>query len=286
MKFPTSSRGCCPSALISLAILWLMLSSASAALSTLTWTNQLLTISNSALPGGSLPVWYPEAFCRTGAHTQMWDKTTWKQKNELLSRSSDGTKLELRTLVAGQVEVLHHLRSVSDGIDIVFELTNKGELIDIQWFEPACIRVARFTGADQKGYTARSFIFTDRGLTLLSDTRRTEDALYRGGQVFIPPSVRAEDANPRPLSLDHPINGLIGCFSADNRYILATASDRTHQLFEGVYVCLHSDPRLDGLGAGEKKTIHSKIYLIKNDPKDLLRRYRHDFKLSKRPPVW
>jgi hypothetical protein len=48
-------------------------------------------------------------------------------------------------------------------------------------------------------------------------------------------------------------------------------------VFEGVYVCLHSDPHIGGLKPGEKKQIRSRIYLMKNDPAELLRRYKQDF---------
>jgi hypothetical protein len=48
-------------------------------------------------------------------------------------------------------------------------------------------------------------------------------------------------------------------------------------LFEGVYVCLHSDPRIDGLKAGETKMIRAKLYVLPNDVPALLRRYEKDF---------
>src|SRR5262249_20477638 len=148
-----------------------------------------------------------------------------------------------------------------DELDLRFQLTNKGhQPVDLQWFEPACIRVAGFTGCEQSNYIARSFIFTQRGMTMLDQLRRTTNAMYLGGQVYLPANVDARDANPRPICGDHPINGLIGCFSADNRWLLATASDRTHELFEGVYVCLHSDPRVDDLGPGETRQLRSKVY--------------------------
>ncbi len=91
------------------------------------------------------------------------------------------------------------------------------------------------------------------------------------------PGISTNDANPRPISLDRPANGLIGCFSADGKQVLATASDRTHELFEGVYVCLHSDPHVGGLKAGERKQIRAKLYLMTNDIPALLRRYATDF---------
>lgn len=242
----------------------------------LSWTNNLLTVSSPTLPGGRLEVWYLEAFCRKGAHNQDWNKTTIPHKTKLLSATP--THLRFETTIGDGVLLRHEVRSTEDEIDIQFNFTNTSKATsEIQWFQPACIRVERFTGRKQTNYTERSFIFTEKGLTLLSNTKRTEEALYRGGQVYIPKSIAPADANPRPLSGDHPANGLIGCFSADDKWILATASDQTHELFEGVYVCLHSDPRVDRLAPGEAKKRRAKIYIVENDVPALVRRYVRDF---------
>lgn len=243
----------------------------------ISWTNNLLTLAGTNLPGGKLEVLYLEAFCRSGAHNRNWGQTTLPHKTTLLTNENNRV-LRFRTMVQPDIEVTHVVTAGADEIDFRFTLTNRGkEDIDVQWFQPACIRVAKFAGCVQSNYTAKSFIFTERGLTTLDKTRRTEDALYRGGQVYVMPGVDARDANPRPLSLDRPTNGLIGCFSADGKQLLATASDRTHELFEGVYVCLHSDPRIGGLKAGETKTIHTRLYVLPNDVPALLRRYEKDF---------
>lgn len=243
----------------------------------ISWTNNQLTVTGANLPGGTLEVWYLEAFCHSGAHHQAWGKTTLPHQTTLLA--NEGNRwLRFRTLVQSNVEVTHVVTAGADEIDFRFALSNHGaQDIDLQWFQPACIRVEKFTGCTQSNYTAKSFIFTERGLTALDQTRRTEDALYRGGQVYVMPGVSTNDANPRPLSLDRPTNGLIGCFSADGKQLLATASDATHELFEGVYVCLHSDPRVGGLKAGETKTIHAKLYVLTNDVPALLRRCGRDF---------
>ncbi len=248
----------------------------------LSWTNNLLTFRDARLPGGKLDVWYLEAFCRAGGQARKWDQTKVPHRTELLYSAPDGSELRFRTTVEPQVEVLHEVRAGEDGLDLTFLLTNRGETPwDVQWFQPACIRVADFTGRDQQGYLARSFVFTADGLTPLDRMNRTTNALYLGGQVFLPPGIRAEDANPRPLARNRVTNGLIGCFSADNRWLLATASDRTFELFEGVYVCLHSDPLIDGLKPGETKRLRQKLYLLPNDPAALVRRYRADFPESK-----
>jgi hypothetical protein len=262
------------------SVVFLLLSFTASALE-ISWTNNLLTVSGLNLPGGKLEVWYLEAFCRSGAHDRDWRQTTLPHKTTLLTNDRNRV-LRFRTTVQPEIEVHHVVTATDDELDIRFTMTNRGrESVDVQWFQPACIRVERFTGCVQSNYTAKSFIFTERGLTTLDQTRRTEDALYRGGQVYVMPGVSANDANPRPLCFDRPTNGLIGCFSADGKQLLATASDQTHELFEGVYVCLHSDPRIGGLKAGETKTIRAKLYVLTNDVSSLLRRYSTDFPTSR-----
>ncbi|HLH52126.1 MAG TPA: hypothetical protein VKY92_00705 [Verrucomicrobiae bacterium] len=251
----------------------------------ISWTNNLLTMRDARFPEGKLEIWYLEAFCKSGAWNREWSQTTLRHKTTLLSAEPGGHRLEFLTLVNPGIEVRHQVQAGPDELDLEFEFRNRGNMkVDLQWFEPACIRVGSFTGCNQTNYISRSFIFTENGLTTLDHLRRTTNALYEGGQLYLPSWVLPSDANPRPISLDHPINGLIGCFSSDNRWLLATATDRTHQLFEGVYVCLHSDPRLDGLAPNQVKRRHSKIYILPNDPQRLLARYRRDFPQS--ATVW
>jgi hypothetical protein len=262
------------------SVVFFLLSFAAHALE-ISWTNNLLTVTGTNLPSGKLQVWYLEAFCRTGAHHRDWRQTTLPHKTTLLANENNRV-LRFRTTVQPEIEVGHVVTASEDELDIRFTMTNRGrEDVDVQWFQPACIRVEQFTGCVQSNYTAKSFVFTERGLTTLDKTRRTEEALYRGGQVYVMPGVSTNDANPRPLCLERPTNGLIGCFSADGKQLLATASDKTHELFEGVYVCLHSDPRIDGLKAGETKTIRAKLSVMTNDVNALLRRYERDFPASR-----
>jgi hypothetical protein len=245
---------------------------------TIAWTNNLLTVSGPNLPGRTLEILYLEAFCRSGSTRRDWRQTTLPHRTKLVSASADRKRLELLTSVEPNVEALHEVRAGDDEVEFIFRLTNKGsEPVDLDWFQPACIRVDRFTGGNQSNYIARSFIFTERGLTMMDRTTRREEAIYRGGQVYVPRGINLEDVNPRPISPDQPVNGLIGCVSADEKWLLATSWDRTHELFQGVYVCLHADPHVGGLKAGETKTVRGKLYLLKNDPKQLLERYQRDF---------
>ena len=244
------------------------------------WTNNHLTVAGPNLPGKTLDIWYLEAFCRSNSTHQNWGQTTIPHRTQLLSANS--THLRFRTTVSTNVEMLHEVTAGADELAFTFEFKNLGATpVDLEWFQPACIRVDKFTGLKQSNFISRSFIFTGDGLTTLDQTRRQEEAIYRGGQVYVPNGINLSNVNPRPLCQTRPVNGLIGCFSADNQYLFATASDKTHELFEGINVCLHSDPHVGGLQPGEIKRIHSKLYIMKNDPPALLSRYGKDFPEAK-----
>jgi hypothetical protein len=243
---------------------------------TVAWTNNLLSVSGPSLPGKRLDILYLEAFCQSNSTHQSWGKTTIPHKTALLSASP--TQLTFRTAVSTNVEMLHEVKASQDELEFTFAFKNFGPTpVDLEWFQPACIRVERFTGLKQSNYITRAFIFTDQGLTPLAQTRRREEAIYRGGQVYVPSGINLSNVNPRPISDTRPVNGLVGCFSEDNRFLLATASDHTHELFEGVFVCLHSDPHVGGLKPGESKSVRSKLYLLTNDVPALLARYQKDF---------
>ncbi|MGC8668010.1 MAG: hypothetical protein ACP5VE_07855 [Chthonomonadales bacterium] len=243
----------------------------------LDWRDNRLSILSPLLPGGRVEVLYLEAFCRRGSTGRRWEDTVIPHHTTRIDGAGPAKEVRLRTEVAGHVEVLHRIRARREGV--LFELTvrNAGsQYADVEWFQP-CIQVASFTGSDQNEYTKQCFLFTDDGLRHLSDLPRAEEALYKGGQVYVPAGVNPEDVNPRPISTVRPANGLIGCFSSDGRWILATAWDRTQELFQGVLVCIHADPRIGGLQPGETKRLKGCIYLIPNDVSLLTRLYRRDF---------
>ena len=102
-------------------------------------------------------------------------------------------------------------------------------------------------------------------------------ARYIPGQVWRSPDADRDDVNPRPVSKLVPDDGLIGCYSADETMILASAWEPYQELFQGVGVCIHSDFRIGGLAPGETKRIRGKIYIVPADADALLARYRRDF---------
>ena len=242
---------------------------------TLDYNKQMLSVTHPLLGDKPVMINYMEAYCKTGSTHRTWDQTTIGQDNTIVSKSPQ--EIQVKTSLASGVEVAHRFAVVAD--EILFEatftnLTDKS--VDVEWMQP-CIRLHDFVGLGQNEYWKRCFIFTAKGLTLLGETSRTEEAIYRGGQVYVPAGVSRDDVNPRPLSPDMPANNLIGCFSADNKAILATSWTDVQELFQGVIVCIHADPRIGGLGPHQTKHIWGKLYIIPNDTKELLRRYRRDF---------
>jgi hypothetical protein len=122
-----------------------------------------------------------------------------------------------------------------------------------------------------------ALVFVDGELESIPTRDWAMQARYIPGQVWCPSDVPRTDVNPRPLSKLVPSNGLIGCFSADEKLIFATAWEPYQELFQGVGRCLHSDFRLGGLQPGETKSIRGKIYVVPNDVPALLKRYQKDF---------
>ncbi|MCA9410905.1 MAG: hypothetical protein KC944_06825 [Candidatus Omnitrophica bacterium] len=243
----------------------------------LTWEDNLLRIHADYLPGGSVEVWYLEAFCRKGATDRKWSETTIPHLTRLISTAPDRSRLELETIIEPGVVARHGIQSGTDEVAFQIELTNPTDSpADIQWAQP-CIRVGRFTGFGQDDYWKRCFVFLKGELNFLNQIPRTQEALYHGGQVYVPRGVERGDVNPRPISEFQPDPPIMGCVSHDDHWILGAAWDSTQELFQGVIVCLHSDFRIGGLQPGEKKTLKGRIYLLPNDPARLLQRWKNDF---------
>ena len=97
------------------------------------------------------------------------------------------------------------------------------------------------------------------------------------GQVYAPKHVDRNDVNPRPLSSLVPSSGLCGCFSADEKQIMAVAWEPYQEIFQGVIACMHNDFRIGGLAAGEAKKIRGKLYIVPADVPALVARFEKDF---------
>lgn len=250
---------------------------------TLDRTNNWLVIRGAHLPGGEIRINYLEAYCRAGSSDADWvAHTVIPHRTELLSRSADGRVLKLRCTLADGVTVDHTITAGADEVDFRLIAHNPGTVRSEAHWAQACPRLAAFTGFGAGGasiddYLPKCFIFLDGRLQRMPTPDWAVTARYTPGQVWCPANVPRGDVNPRPLNPRVPDNGLIGCFSGDERRIWATAWEPCQELFQGIIRCLHADFRLGGLDPGETRRIRGKIYIVPSDVDALLKRYAADF---------
>jgi hypothetical protein len=252
----------------------------------ITWRDRMLTVRGGALPV-PINVWYLEAYCRPGSTDRDWAETVIRHQTELLEAGPGGRRIRLRDTLEDGVVVEHMLRAGEDEVDFHLEAHNPTPRRSLaEWAQP-CARVDAFTGSGSGDfrelvpeYARKCFIFVDGRLSRLPTEPWAEAARYIPGQVWAGPGVNRDDVNPRPLSVLEPSNGLIGCFSADERVIAAMAWEPWQELFQGVIGCIHSDFRIGGLAPGERKVIRGKLYVLAADVNALLERYRRDFRID------
>jgi hypothetical protein len=246
----------------------------------ISWKGDWLTIRRSALGSPEIRVHYLEAYCRTGSTRRAWDKTVIPHKARLVDASDDGRRIVLEDTLADGVIVRHDITADMDTVSFTVTASNPTlNTSEAAWAQP-CVRVGPFTGNEDRAGTAylpKCFIFLDGKIARMPTQGWAMEALYTPGQVWAAPGVNREDVNPRPLNPATPSCGLIGCFSADEKTIFATAWEPYQELFQGVASCLHSDFRIGGLAAGETKHIRGKIYVVSADVGELVRRYDRDF---------
>jgi hypothetical protein len=243
-----------------------------------------LIVRGPQLPGGEIRTNYLEAYCRAGSTDADWvTHTVIRHKSEMLSISDDGRIMRLRDTLADGVIVEHTITAGTDSVDFQLTAHNPtGKPSEAHWAQP-CVRVSTFTGHDEKtasnatDYLSKCFIFLDGKLTRMPTPDWATKARYIPGQVWCPKDVPRTDVNPRPLNPLIPSHGLIGCFSADEKLIFASAWEPYQELFQGVARCVHSDFRIGGLAPGEKKNIRGKMYFLPADEQALVARYAKDF---------
>lgn len=252
---------------------------------TIGWKDNILSIYHPQIPGGKIDTWYLEAYCRPGSTDRPWNETTISHRTELVSINDLKTEIKLKCTLEDGVRVDHLIRATRTGVS--FDLIAKNptrKVSEAHWAQP-CIRVGKFTGQgadetdDAYAYIKKSFIFQDKDD--IPDFLPTKDwatkARYVPGQVWCPKNVNRDDVNPRPLHPSAPHKNIIGCVSADKKWLMASVWEPYQELFQGVIRCIHSDFRIGGLKPGETKKIRGKMYLLPNDVPALLALHEKEF---------
>lgn len=253
----------------------------------ISWEKNYLTI-RGEFPGDEVSIMYLEAYCRAGSTDREWGETVIKHTAEKLSQSDDGRVIKLRDKLADGVVVDHTITAGTDHVDFRLVAHNPTDKASAAHWAQPCMRVDRFTGCAKTDahalvpeYAKKCFLFVDGKLTRLPTEPWADQARYVPGQVYCPKHVDRNDVNPRPLSKLVPSSGLCGCYSADDKMILAVAWEPYQEIFQGVVTCMHSDFRLGGLAPGETKRIHGQVYIVPADVKQLVARFERDFAPSK-----
>jgi hypothetical protein len=251
---------------------------------TVRWEKNFLRVRGEAVPGREIEIHYLEAYCRPGSTNRDWRETVIGHESEKVSARDDGSEIRLRDRLRDGVVVEHTITAGADEVDFRLTAHNPTRTeSQAHWAQP-CVRVDKFTGCSREdarslvpAYARKCFVFLDGELARLPTRPWADKARYTPGQVYCPRHVPRDDVNPRPLSPLVPSNGLTGCFSADERTILAVAWEPYQELFQGVVACMHSDFRIGGLKPGETKRIRGKLYIVPADVPALVRRYERDF---------
>ena len=249
----------------------------------LAWDKNFLTIRGD-FPGGEIQIMYLEAYCRPGSTDRDWGQTVIKHEARLVSISDSGRIIRLTDKLADGVVVEHTITAGKDEVDFQVVARNPSDKAsEAHWAQP-CLRVDKFTGAGNAdarqlvpAYARKCFLFLDGKLARLPTEPWADKARYVPGQVYCPKGVDRNDVNPRPLSGLVPSCGLCGCFSADEKQILAVAWEPYQEIFQGVIACMHNDFRIGGLKPGETKTIRGKLYVVPADVEKLVARFEKDF---------
>jgi hypothetical protein len=270
---------------VRLFLLFLCAISAGAAEPALTLSREghWLIIQGPHLPG-EIRVNYLEAYCRPNSTDADWVKhTVIRHTTENSEVSADGKTVRIRDKLEDGVVVEHLITATAD--EVRFELTAvnpSDQRSEAHWAQP-CVRLSKFLGFDEasagsaEDYLPMCFILLEGKLQRMPTPVWATKARYIPGQTWCPKHVPRSDVNPRPLNPQIPSNGLIGCFSKDDKLIWATAWEPYQELFQGVARCLHSDFRIGGLQPGERKKIRGRMYIVPNDVPALLKRYEQDF---------
>lgn len=184
---------------------------------------------------------------------------------------------------------------------VAIEVTVEGpDAASVQSLNPCCqLRASpRFgnEGDYVEDFVARCFVFLERGLTLLKDTKRIPGTRDRKNDKANAPNPWIQEYVPawrrhpgqvkgqRGFSTDRPVAPIIGTVSRDGNHLVAVAWPETGRLGQVWHSCIHPRPAVGESFDGTRTRSRARIYLMKNDGAALLARFRKDFPGWTRPP--
>lgn len=251
---------------------------------TIRWQDRFLEVIGPQIPGGPIRTHYLEAYCRPGSTDRDWNETVIPHQSSLVSASDDAKRIEIEDRLEDGVVVKHVVEAGDDDVTFLVTATNPTDKESLAHWAQPCMRVDKFVGGNPQDarevyppYIHKCFLMIDGKMTRLPTKPWATEARYVPGQVYAPVNVDRNDVNPRPLSALVPSSGLTGCYSSDEKMILAVAWEPYQEIFQGVITCMHADFRIGGLRPGETKTVRGKLYLVPADEAALVERYQADF---------
>lgn len=259
---------------------------------------------------------HPELNCAIWCYEdKLGQPATWaKEGQELIlqHRSAENARLKVTTTFT----------PCADGVTqvVAVEGDTEEETRAINQVNP-CFQFRRSSAFGEAGdgkldyvddFVARSFVFTDRGFTLLKDTQRFPCAMKsaKAGDRF---AERANSDRPwiqsySPVWERFPGEGgnraagwssaritypIMGVVSRDGKYLAAVAWPETYRMNQLWLCCVHPWPCLltaDYNPATKKRVSRGKLYVLPNDAAMLLARFEQDFPdwrgLAERPTQW
>jgi hypothetical protein len=165
----------------------------------------------------------------------------------------------------------------------------------------ACWQMRRAEGFKSEGdyvkdFANQCFMFTEKGLTMLSETTRFPDTRRPlDDRVNTPPWVqnyppvwlrhRGQSPGSRGIGVDRPIYTLAGEISRDGRHLVAWGCRSGSRVGQVWHDCLHLSPnvREEYDEAANVMRARWRFYFMENDPDRLLRMYLADIKPT--PPA-
>lgn len=207
----------------------------------------------------------------------------------------------------GTATVTSHFEPGPSGVDIRVDVAGPSAdaVRKVRSLNP-CFQVARSssfvsTGDYVDDFVSRCFVFLDTGMTFLKDTKRIPgtrqgknltDERSNLPKPWIQEYIPAWRKHPgqvkgeRGHSTDRPVYPIIGVISRDGKYLAAIAWPETASLGQVWHHCVHPRPLIGesfDATTGEIKS-HGKVYLMENDGKKLIARFKEDFPQWRRPP--